>query len=245
MASSSESELEGGLSKGERGSYTAKSTKLAVANSQAIFGTPLVIESSTARRRYQQMTEIELTELQRLEIENRCLRAITSTEDIHEQFTPAPHLRVSLVGNRGLQWTTVTVSILAGLFGLLLWGWVLSVLAIDDLLLGLGLPAMVVDNLPEALAIFGAAATAWTGTYSWGIEGRVEYATRAQNASRRAAVLYSVLQELSDTLPGAVPDMHEYAYDTDDGEPNPLIERALGRYRGPSNRPRPTRNEYV
>ncbi len=191
------------------------------------------------------MVELKLTETQRLHIEACCLRTIASTEQIYDDRKPASSLKEVLIGKRGMRWFLQLYPAALGLVGLFIWRWLIPAISLDQLLYSIGLPVVVVGNLPEVLAIVGAASAAWMGTYAWGVEGRVEYATRTENASRRAAVLHSVVQELSDTLPGAVPDMSEYDSQLDDDAPNPLIERALGRHREPATRPQPHRNELA
>lgn len=191
------------------------------------------------------MVEFELTETQRHYIEESCLKAISSTEDLYDNLKPAPFLKEALVGTRNLKWFNVLYPTTIGLISLFIWRWLIAATSLDQVLRTIGIPAVVVDNLPEASALLVAASIAWMGAYAWGVEGRVEYATRAENASRRAAVLHSVVEALSDTLPGAVPDMSEYASQLDDDSPNQLIERALGRSRGLAHRPRPHRNDLA
>ncbi|WP_050931589.1 hypothetical protein [Aestuariivita boseongensis] len=185
------------------------------------------------------MEEIELSDVQRFQIEKRCMRAIERTEDSYNDLRPRDGLREELVGSKSLVWTMTLYPFAMGIFALFLWRWIFDALSVYSFLVNFGIPSVVANNIPEVLALFATASMTSFGAFNWGAEGRVQYATMAENADHRASVLYSVLRELSDTLPGAVPDMSEYQGNWDDHSPNDLIDRALGRFRERRTRPAP------
>lgn len=173
--------------------------------------------------------EVKLSSAQRLEIERRCLNAIRHTELTYSEMQPAPHVKKGLVGGKGLIWTIIAVSIFSGITSLFLWHWIFELFDLVNVLSGFGLPEWLVWNLPAVLSIKVAGFSGFYGSYNWGVEGRISHATEAANAQYRSAILYSVIEELSDVLPESIPDLGHCAYSSDDSRPNPLIERALGR----------------
>lgn len=184
-----------------------------------------------------QKIEVKLTDVERLEIERRCLIAIEHSEDWHDKLRPRADLKDDLIGSKKMTWFMMLYPTAVGIFGLLIWRWLFEALEIYQFLKDIGLPSIVVNNLPEIFVLFGTAAVTCFAALNWGASGRIEYANRAENASRRASVIYSVIEELSDILPGAIPDLSEYRFSWNDDDPNDLVERALGRYREARKRP--------
>ncbi|WP_422000029.1 hypothetical protein [Roseovarius mucosus] len=171
---------------------------------------------------------IKLTEAERLKIEKACIETARLAESIQDQMEPHPNVRESLFGTIGHRWGAVLFGLFTGIIVLLALNWLFGSLGAAGFLAGLGVPVLVLEYTPEVLALYSAATSAWFFMFSWGVEGRVEYFTSWRNAHRRAAVLHSVLGELSNMLLDAVPDFDDYAHDHEDDRRTPFVKRALG-----------------
>ena len=173
--------------------------------------------------------ELDLTDDERAAIRRQCEDAIRLAEAIQKEFVPHGDLKQELVGTRGSQVTAIVMGVGAGAVSLVLWRWIFNVVGLAEFMAARGLPPQFSPSLAEFLALVYAAYWSWFVAHSWGVEGRIQKGTQAFNAHERSSVLHSVVEELSVILPGAVPDMSDYAHSHDDSRPNHLIEAALGR----------------
>ena len=80
--------------------------------------------------------------------------------------------------------------------------------------------AALLQNIPAFVAILAAAMGSWIVVYQWGVEGRMAFANRAENAACRADALARVAFELDDALPGVIPDLRGCATREHDDQPN-------------------------
>lgn len=173
--------------------------------------------------------ELDLTDDERAAIRRQCEDAIRLAEAIQKEFVPHDDLKQEFVGTRGSRVTAIVMGVAAGAVSLVLWRWIFNLVGLAEFMAARGLPPQFSPSLAEFLAIVSAAYGSWFVAHSWGVEGRIQKGTQAFNAHERSGVLHSVVEELSVILPGAVPDMSDYAHSHDDSRPNHVIEKALGR----------------
>ena len=173
--------------------------------------------------------ELDLTAAEREAIRARCDDAVRNSKAFFKDAEPVASLAEEFVGTPGVKVTAILIGVFSGVINLIFWQWVFATFGATDYLLRMGIPRGVTLNIPDFLAIASAAGTTWRYAHAWGVEGRLYWGRMALNAHERSDVLHSVLGELASALPGAVPDLIEFAHNHDDARPNPLIEKALGR----------------
>ena len=178
------------------------------------------------------MREIELAREDREALRNACEQAIERTERIIEDFEPADHVKHTILSQRGFIPFAIGFGIVVGIFSYVIWTLIIGWLDLDRFVSDLGVPDWAAYNIPVIFAVWSSAGGTAMGLVNEAREARLRLATQHENAHARAMVLHSVVEELSDALPGAIPDMDDYSHSFDDDRPSPLIERALGR-RGP------------
>lgn len=181
-------------------------------------------------------TVIQLTDTERQEIYRTCEKAVLDVQAIIADGIPRPDLAKDLVGPGKMRLIRVSAAVVTAFLVYLFWRWLFAATHMEDILSQAGFPRSIGSNLPVLLGLIGAAGSAWTPAYLWGREGRLIYANQHVNAHDRAYVLYHVLEELGYLMPGAIPNFDEFGHDGRDDDPNPLIERALGRMSMPRSR---------
>ena len=175
------------------------------------------------------LAEIPLINEEKLLIERKCLEEVSRAEDLDDDLRLPDSMLEEIVGTKTLKWTFLAFGLITGVVSLAALRWLDSALGYTTFLYDLGIPSVVSKNLPELLSLCVAANVIWTAMYSWAVEGRYHWATTALNAQKRASVLHSVVECLTDVLGDAVPDLSDYAHVHDDSEPNRRMERLLGK----------------
>lgn len=173
--------------------------------------------------------QLEITEAQKKAILDRCLTAVRNTEGILGKLTPRNDLLEDITGDKSIRYLPVLFGVIAGIVSLMIWNWAFETFNLGVFVRSFGIPAFLADSIPHILALTAAAGTSWRWSYAWGVEGRRLYINQAFNAHERAMIIHSVVEELADILPNAVPDLDDFAHNYDDDRPNNLVEIALGR----------------
>ncbi|WP_170546538.1 hypothetical protein [Ruegeria arenilitoris] len=174
------------------------------------------------------LAEIPLTNEEKLLIERKCLEEVSRAEDLDDDLRLPDSMLEEIVGTKTLKWTFLAFGLISGVVSLAALRWLDSALGYTTFLYDLGIPSVVSTNLPELLSLCVAANVIWTAMYSWAVEGRYHWATTTLNAQKRASVLHSVVECLTDVLGDAVPDLSDYAHVHEDSEPNRRMERLMG-----------------
>lgn len=184
---------------------------------------------------------IKLSEIDCLRIERACSEAAQRAEMVSDQMELDPFLKEELIGSKWERRYAVGLVLVTASVSYAFLTWAFDALGIYSFIKGLGLPTLIADHTPAILAILQAALGAWYMAYIWAVPGRVDYFVKWDNAHRRAAVLHDVLEELSDILPGAIPDFSEYAHSWDDDQETPPLQRLFGKRVEQRRTPRPKR----
>lgn len=175
------------------------------------------------------MREIELSQKDREALRNACEFAIETTKQIIDDFEPADFVKHEILGQKGIVPFSIGCGVVSGISGYAIWWLIIDWLGLDRLIATLGVPDWIASNIPVFFAAWGGAGAAAMVLVSEAREARLRLANQSENANARAMVLHSVVEELSDALPGAIPDMDNYSHSLDDDRSSQLIERALGR----------------
>lgn len=183
------------------------------------------------------LDEIDLDDSERRRIYDACARAIERTERFRDDAIPREGVVYQIMGQKGLLPFAIGWGVASGIVGYTIWSALLQWIGATIFLSDLGAPHWLAANIPVALAVWAAAMGTAVPLVGESREARHRLMTEQQNAEARAAVLFSVIEELRDAMPGAIPEMDDYCHSHDDDRPSPLVERALGR-RGPPDRRR-------
>jgi hypothetical protein len=169
-------------------------------------------------------------------LRERCQTTMDQTERVFDDMVPREFVRTEITGQKGVRTAGMIHGVATGLLVFAFWSWIISATGAVGFLTDLGVPLWIAGNIPLALSLMAASATAMIGVVSEAIEVRHRLHTQLGNASKRAGILAAALREIGDMIPGAVPEISHLDNNWKDDQPNALVERAMGRLSPPFHR---------